>query len=45
LRTLETIGLLATRHGYGTFPQELSVDRLVAPLASVLSYRTDLQDD
>jgi len=45
LRTLETIGLLATRHGYGTFPQELSVDRLVAPLASVLSYRTDLQDE
>ncbi|PYR17101.1 MAG: hypothetical protein DMF94_25075 [Acidobacteria bacterium] len=44
-RTLETIGLLATRHGQGTFPQELDVDRLVAPLASVLSYRHDLQDE
>ena len=45
LRTLETIGLLVTRHGHGTFPQELNVDRLVAPLASVLSYRNDLQDE
>jgi GntR family transcriptional repressor for pyruvate dehydrogenase complex len=45
LRTLETIGLLVTRHGQGTFPQELDVDRLVAPLASVLSYRNDLQDE
>ena len=44
-RTLETIGLLVTRHGQGTFPQELDVDRLVAPLASVLSYRYDLQDE
>jgi GntR family transcriptional repressor for pyruvate dehydrogenase complex len=44
-RTLETIGLLVTRHGQGTFPQELDVDRLVAPLASVLSYRFDLQDE
>jgi GntR family transcriptional repressor for pyruvate dehydrogenase complex len=44
-RMLETIGLLATRHGQGTFPQELDVDRLVAPLASVLSYRHDLQDE
>ena len=44
-RTLETIGLLVTRHGQGTFPQELDVDRLVAPLASVLSYRPDLQDE
>jgi GntR family transcriptional repressor for pyruvate dehydrogenase complex len=45
LRTLETIGLLETRHGQGTFPLELSVDRLVAPLASVMSYRPDLQDE
>ena len=45
LRTLETIGLLVTRHGQGTFPQELDVARLVAPLASVLSYRFDLQDE
>jgi GntR family transcriptional repressor for pyruvate dehydrogenase complex len=44
-RTLETIGLLVTRHGQGTFPQELDVDRLVAPLASILSYRNDLQDE
>ena len=45
LRTLETIGLLETRHGQGTFPLELSVDRLVAPLASVMAYRSDLQDE
>jgi GntR family transcriptional repressor for pyruvate dehydrogenase complex len=44
-RTLETIGLLVTRHGQGTFPQDLDVDRLVAPLASVLRYRPDLQDE
>ncbi len=44
-RTLETIGLLVTRHGQGTFPQELDVDRLVAPLASILRYRHDLQDE
>jgi len=45
LRTLETIGLLETRHGQGTFPRELSVERLVAPLASVMAYRSDLQDE
>jgi len=45
LRNLETIGLLETRHGQGTFPHELSVDRLVAPLASVMAYRSDLQDE
>jgi GntR family transcriptional repressor for pyruvate dehydrogenase complex len=45
LRMLEMIGLLETRHGQGTFPQELTVDRLVAPLASVVSYRHDLQDE
>jgi GntR family transcriptional repressor for pyruvate dehydrogenase complex len=44
-RTLETLGLLTTRHGQGTFPQELDVDRLVAPLASVLSYHYELQDE
>jgi DNA-binding FadR family transcriptional regulator len=43
LRMLETIGLLDTRHGQGTFAQELDVRRLVAPLASVLTYRHDLQ--
>ncbi len=45
LRTLETIGLLETRHGQGTYPLELSVERLVAPLASVMSYRHDLQEE
>lgn len=45
LRILETIGLLATRHGQGTFAQELAVDRLVAPLASILSYRQDLEEE
>lgn len=44
-RMLETIGLLETRHGQGTFPRELDVNRLVAPLASVLTYRHDLQDE
>jgi GntR family transcriptional repressor for pyruvate dehydrogenase complex len=43
LRMLETIGLLDTRHGQGTFAQELDVGRLVAPLVSVLTYRHDLQ--
>jgi GntR family transcriptional repressor for pyruvate dehydrogenase complex len=45
LRLLETIGLLETRHGQGTFPQELDVDRLVAPLASILAYRRDLREE
>jgi len=45
LRMLETIGLLEVRHGQGTFPRELDVNRLVAPLASVLSYRHDLRDE
>src|SRR5262249_22772264 len=43
--TLEVLGLLESRHGQGTFPRELSVDRLVTPLASVLAYRRDLQDE
>ncbi len=45
LRMLEMIGLLETRHGQGTFPHELTVDRLVAPLASVMTYRQDLRDE
>ena len=45
LRVLETIGLLETRHGQGTFPRELDVERLVVPLASVLTYRRDLQNE
>ena len=44
-RLLETIGLIETRHGQGTFPHELDVNRLVAPLASVLSSRHDLQEE
>lgn len=44
-RTLETIGLLETRHGQGTFPRELNVDKLVTPLASVLTYNSRLQDE
>src|SRR5919201_6531843 len=44
LRMLETVGLLEARHGQGTFPRELDVNRLIAPLASVLTYRSDLRD-
>jgi GntR family transcriptional repressor for pyruvate dehydrogenase complex len=44
-RLLETIGLLETRHGQGTFPRELDVARLVAPLASILTYRRDLSEE
>src|SRR5919204_1527326 len=43
LRTLEVLGLLEMRHGQGTFPRELSVDRLVTPLASVITHQRDLQ--
>ena len=45
MRMLETIGLLDARHGQGTFPRELDVTRLVAPLASVLTSRHDLQEE
>ena len=45
LRMLETIGLIETQHGRGTFPRELTVDRLVAPLASMMTFRHDLQDE
>jgi len=44
-RMLETIGLLETRHGQGTFPRELDVTRLVAPFASILTYRHDLREE
>jgi len=44
-RSLETIGLLVTRHGQGTFPQELDVSRLIAPLASLLTYRHEQQEE
>jgi GntR family transcriptional repressor for pyruvate dehydrogenase complex len=39
------IGLLEMRHGQGTFPRELSVDRLVMPLASMLTNRRDLEGE
>ena len=45
LRMLETIGLIETQHGRGTFPRELTVDRLVAPLASMMTFQHDLQDE
>src|SRR5438105_5408265 len=45
LRTLETVGLLEARHGQGTFPRELSVDRLVTPIASVITFQRDLQEE
>lgn len=45
LRTLEIVGLVEMRHGQGAFPRELSVDRLVTPMASVLTYQRDLQDE
>jgi GntR family transcriptional repressor for pyruvate dehydrogenase complex len=44
-RILEMVGLLETRHGQGTFPQELSVENLVTPLASVITYKRDLQEE
>jgi GntR family transcriptional repressor for pyruvate dehydrogenase complex len=45
LRMLEMVGLLETRHGQGTFPQELSVENLVTPLASVLTHSRELQQE
>jgi GntR family transcriptional repressor for pyruvate dehydrogenase complex len=44
-RMLETIGLIETQHGKGTFPRELTVDRLVAPLASMMTFQQDLQEE
>ncbi len=44
-RILEVMGLLEMRHGQGTFPKELSVERLVTPLASVITRQRDLQDE
>ena len=44
-RMLETIGLLEMRHGQGTFPRELTVERLVTPLAAVLTNRRDLEGE
>jgi GntR family transcriptional repressor for pyruvate dehydrogenase complex len=44
-RILEVMGLVEMRHGQGTFPRELSVDRLVTPLASVITHQRDRQDE
>jgi len=44
-RMLEMIGLLEMRHGQGTFPRELTVDRLVTPLVSMLTNRRDLEGE
>jgi GntR family transcriptional repressor for pyruvate dehydrogenase complex len=45
LRRLETVGLVVTRHGQGTFPQALDVARLVAPITSALNYHVELRDE
>ena len=44
-RILEVMGLLEMRHGQGTFPLELSVDRIVTPLASVITHQRERQDE
>ncbi len=44
-RMLEVMGLVEMRHGQGTFPRELSIDRVVTPLASVITHQRDLQDE
>lgn len=45
LRRLEVIGLLETRHGQGTYLHELSVDNVVTPMASVLTFNRARQED
>jgi len=45
IRRLEVIGLLETRHGQGTFLHELSVDNVVTPMASVLTFNRARQED
>ncbi|OFW27324.1 MAG: hypothetical protein A3H97_10770 [Acidobacteria bacterium RIFCSPLOWO2_02_FULL_65_29] len=45
IRRLEVVGLLETRQGQGTFLHELSVDNLVTPMASVLTFNRARQDD
>jgi GntR family transcriptional repressor for pyruvate dehydrogenase complex len=45
IRRLEVIGLLETRHGQGTFLHELSVDNVVTPMASVLTFNRARQGD
>ena len=45
IRRLEVVGLLETRHGQGSFLHELSVDNLVTPMASVMTFNRARQDD
>lgn len=45
IRRLEVVGLLESRHGQGTFLHELSVDNLVMPMASVLTFNRARHDD
>jgi GntR family transcriptional repressor for pyruvate dehydrogenase complex len=45
IRRLEVVGLLEARHGQGTFLRELSVDNLVTPMASVLTFNRTRQAD
>ena len=45
IRRLEVVGLLERRHGQGTFLCELSVDNLVTPMASVLTFNRARQSD
>ena len=45
IRRLEVIGLLETRHGQGTYLHELSVDNIVTPMASVLTFNRARQGD
>ncbi len=45
IQRLEVVGLLRTRHGQGTSLCELSLDNLVTPLASVLTFNRARQKD
>jgi GntR family transcriptional repressor for pyruvate dehydrogenase complex len=45
IRRLEVVGLLEARHGQGTFLRELSVDNLVTPMASVMTFNRTRQAD
>ena len=42
IRTLEVMGIVASRHGSGTVVRDLSTDALVVPLASVLAHKREL---
>ena len=42
LRVLEMMGLIESRHGDGTYVKEITIDTLVAPLASILTAKKGL---